>query len=92
SHGEALSVRIVRESLQRLTSGGTLIVYTGAAIIDGVDQFQRAIEPLLREPSFAVTYESIDPDVFGDELAQPAYAEVERIAAVGLKVCVSEAR
>jgi methylase of polypeptide subunit release factors len=83
SHGEALSVRIVRESLQRLTSGGTLIVYTGAAIIDGVDQFQ---------PSFAVTYESIDPDVFGDELAQPAYAEVERIAAVGLKVCVSEAR
>ena len=27
-------------------------------------------------------YEELDPDVFGEELLQPAYAEVDRIAAV----------
>jgi hypothetical protein len=27
-------------------------------------------------------YEELDPDVFGDELDRPAYAAVERIAAV----------
>ena len=31
----------------------------------------------------SLTVEEIDPDVFGEELDQPAYAEVERIAAVG---------
>jgi len=30
--------------------------------------------------------DGVDPDVFGEELGQPAYGEVERIAAVGLVV------
>jgi hypothetical protein len=33
-----------------------------------------------------VTYEELDPDVFGEELEQAQYAQVERIAAVGLRV------
>lgn len=85
-YGESLGVRIVRESLARLSPGGTLIVYTGAAIVAGRDTFRAAIAPLLSSRGLTVEYEELDPDVFGDELAQPAYANVERIAAVGLKV------
>jgi SAM-dependent methyltransferase len=90
AHGEQLAVRVVKESLPRLRRpGGALIVYTGASIVGGNDTFERAIRPLLQAPSLAVEYEELDPDVFGEELDQPAYAEVERIAAVGLRVCVS---
>ena len=39
---------------------------------------------MAREKSAKVHYEEIDPDVFGEELENPAYAEVERIAAVVL--------
>jgi 23S rRNA G2069 N7-methylase RlmK/C1962 C5-methylase RlmI len=86
SFGEELSVRIVREALERLTQPGTLIVYTGAAVVGGVDQFRDAVLPLVDRPGLAVLYEEIDPDVFGEELAVTEYAQVERIAAVGLKV------
>ena len=60
---------------------------------DRVDQLVRAfrvrghmiakVDPLgLPRPH----YEELDPDVFGEELEQPGYELVERIAAVGLKV------
>lgn len=87
--GEALSVRIVREALSRLAAGGTLIMYTGAAVADGVDQFRAAVWPLVERPGLSVNYEELDPDVFGDELANAQYAHVERIAAVGLRVRVT---
>lgn len=82
--GEALSVRIVREALARLARGGTLLLYTGAPIVDGRDVFFAAIAPMLTGLSHG--YEELDPDVFGEELEQPGYEEVERIAAVGLTV------
>jgi release factor glutamine methyltransferase len=91
SYGEALSVRIVREALPRLSPGGTLIVYTGSAIVDGSDKFELAVCAPLRQQGLHVRYEELDPDVFGEELAQVDYREVERIAAVGLSVCVSAA-
>lgn len=80
--GEALSVRIVRESLARLTPGGTLLLYTGAAIVAGRDVFHEAVRTLL--DACEATYVEIDPDVFGEELDRPGYERVERIAAVGL--------
>jgi SAM-dependent methyltransferase len=83
-YGAELSVRIVRESLARLRPGGTLLLYTGAAIVDGRDVFRDAIEPLTR--AHAMHYTELDPDVFGEELDRPAYADVERIAVVGLRV------
>lgn len=88
-HGEGLSVRIVRESLPRLAPGGTLIVYTGSAVVDGVDTFQHAVTPFLPLDGARVDYEELDPDVFGEELDHPGYERVERIAAVGLRVCVT---
>jgi release factor glutamine methyltransferase len=83
--GEALSLRIVRESLERLSRQGTLIVYTGSAIVDGVDTFLRAVTPLLQASGVQVDYEELDPDVFGEELERPDYAGVDRIAVVGLR-------
>jgi release factor glutamine methyltransferase len=88
-YGEALAVRIVREAVPRLRPGGMLILYSGSAIVDGVDVFERQIAAELVAHRTSVTYEELDPDVFGEELEQPGYERVERIAAVGLRVCVS---
>ena len=87
--GEGLAARIVRQALARLSDKGQLIVYTGAAIVDGVDTFLDAILPALRQRGGSYRYEELDPDVFGDELDQPLYQRVERIAAVGLNVQLS---
>ena len=88
NYGEALAARIVREALERLAGGkhgGTLLLYTGAAIVAGHDTFLAAIEPDLRRAQAAFSYEELDPDVFGSELERPAYADVDRIAAVFLQ-------
>jgi len=86
AHGEGLSVRIVREALARLSHGGKLIVYTGSAVVAGRDSFHDAVTPILKDAGVAFSYEELDPDVFGEELSEPGYEQVERIAAVGLKV------
>ena len=84
SFGEALSVRIAREAIERLAPGGTLLLYTGVAVVAGRDVFASQIEPLLAGHEHH--YEELDPDVFGEELGQPGYEQVERIAAVALTV------
>lgn len=88
--GRALSVQIGQEALSRLAPGGRLLLYTGVAIVGGVDAFFADVQPLLNDARFKWSYSEIDPDVFGEELEQPAYAHVERIAAVGLTVTRQE--
>ena len=82
--GAALSIAVVDEAIARLAPGGTLMLYTGVAIVASADPFRLAVEPRLREAGFVWSYEEIDPDVFGEELEQDAYAFSERIAAVWL--------
>ena len=82
--GSELSLRIVREGLPRLAPGGRLILYTGAPIVEGGDPFRDASSALLRQAGVSFSYREIDPDVFGEELDAPAYANAERIAAVAL--------
>jgi SAM-dependent methyltransferase len=84
--GEGLAIRIVQQSLARLAKGGTLLLYTGAPIVRGTDVLAAAIAPLLQAAGVRWEYTELDPDVFGEELDQPHYAEVERIAVVGLRV------
>jgi len=84
--GEGLAARIVTEALDRLSPGGTLLLYTGSAIVDGRDTFRDAIAPALSHPHAFVAYGELDPDVFGEQLEAPEYADVERIAAVLLRV------
>lgn len=82
--GRALSVRIAADALTRLAPGGSLLLYTGVAMIDGTDPFLAELAPLLATSGCDWRYEEIDPDIFGDELLRPIYAHVDRIAAVGL--------
>jgi SAM-dependent methyltransferase len=81
-HGLALTLRIVREAIVRLEPGGTLLLYTGVAIVDGIDPLWQAVQGELERVGAHFSYEELDPDVFGGELREPAYADVERIAVV----------
>ena len=84
--GGGLSERIVREGLAGLTPGGRLVLYTGTAIVRGDDPLLRALLPQLEMLGWPWRYRELDPDVFGEELDQPAYAGAERIAVVALLV------
>lgn len=84
--GAQLSVGIVSESRERLALGGSLVLYTGVAMVAGADAFLEAIKPLVASADYGWTYREIDPDVFGEELEKPGYEGVERIAVVALTV------
>ena len=83
-HGAELSVRIVEESLGRLRRGGSLMLYTGVAITGARDRFLDAIRPMLDSLCDQWSYDELDPDIFGGQLGEPGYEDVERIAAVWL--------
>ncbi|MCA1664276.1 MAG: class I SAM-dependent methyltransferase, partial [Myxococcales bacterium] len=84
--GTDLSERIVAEAVPRLRPDGQLLLYTGAPFVDGQDRLRRRLAPLLEAADVTVDYDELDPDVFGEELEQPAYAEVERIAVVCIDI------
>lgn len=86
--GSDISLRIVLEGLPRLDTNGILILYTAAPVVDGRDTFHASIVEALDHPDVVHEYREIDPDVFGEELENPAYADVDRIAAVSLVVQV----
>jgi len=87
--GFELSVRIVKEALARLESGGQLVLYTGSPVVDGKHPLRASLAPHLASRPCNYTWEELDPDVFGEELDAPAYQEVERIAVVALVVHVA---
>jgi methylase of polypeptide subunit release factors len=84
--GMGLGLRIVTEGMDRLADGGVLFLYTGVPISDGVDRFRRELERIVPQGGFAVDYDEIDPDLFGEELDMPAYRTVDRIAAVAVMI------
>jgi len=82
-HGAQLSLDWAQAALPKLAPGGRLLLYTGSAIVDGRDRLRAALEALAEESGATLAYREIDPDVFGEELETPAYADVERIAVIG---------
>ncbi len=80
--GEGLSLAIAGLAGTRLSPGGTLLLYTGSAICGGVDGFRVLVMARLQATDLQWDYQEIDPDVFGEELLEPAYARADRIAAV----------
>lgn len=84
--GAGLSLRIVEQALNRLAPGGSLLLYTGVAMVDGRDPFFDTVVPRLDSTRFGWTYRELDPDVFGEELLNPGYQRVDRIAVVALTV------
>ena len=83
-YGAALSLSILGAALERLEPGGSLILYTGAVVVDGIDTFYEAAALRLRESASDWRYRELDPDVFGEELDRTPYARADRIAAVCL--------
>lgn len=85
-YGEGLSQRILEQSIARLAPGGRLILYTGTAVVDGVDSFSAWAAGTASVADCSFTRREIDPDVFGEELEREVYHGVDRIAAIGLVV------
>ena len=85
--GTDLSFNILTEGIKRLTPQGTLFLYTGIAISHDGNKFLQAVDHWMQHyPDFKYSYEEIDPDVFREELEQPAYQHIERIAIVLVKL------
>jgi methylase of polypeptide subunit release factors len=84
--GGSLGSRLSREwtlaATQRIAVGGRILLYTGSAVVGGRDALREALERDI-PASYTLRYDELDPDIFGEELASPAYRDVERIAAVG---------
>ncbi len=88
--GAGLSLAILDGALDRLAAGGTLLLYTGAAIVNGADPFKAVATARLGGSGMTWTYEELDPDVFGEELEGGAYTSADRIAAVLLTITKRE--
>jgi methylase of polypeptide subunit release factors len=76
--GGQVSYDMARMAVERLAPGGRLILYTGSAIVRGRDELREALAGL----GCTLRYREIDPDIFGEELDNSAYASVDRIALI----------
>ena len=86
--GGAISLEWVRQGLAKIRPGGAILMYTGAAYIDGQAPLLQAVEQECRAAGASLHVEEIDPDVFGEQLPEPGYEQVERLAAVGIRISV----
>lgn len=82
-HGARLSLDWALAAARRIEPGGAVLLYTGSAIVAGRDRLREALAARLPDLGCGLRYAEIDPDIFGELLAEPGYADVERIAAVG---------
>ena len=85
-YGTRLSLEWVVEGFAKLNPGGRLILHTGVSIVHGEDVLLERLRGALPVDEAIIDYHELDPDIFSEDLDQPAYREVERIAAVGLCV------
>ena len=82
--GGEIALSWATQALATLTRGGSLLLYTGAAVVEGTAPLLEALATLAREARAGFTHRELDPDVFGEELARPDYSQVDRIAALGI--------
>jgi methylase of polypeptide subunit release factors len=82
-HGAALSLQWALAAARMVAPGGRVLLYTGSAIVDGADGLETALRERLPELGCTLRYAELDPDIFGEQLDEPGYEDVERIAAVG---------
>lgn len=78
--GAELPLACVDAAIDRLAVGGTLVLFTGAVIVDGENQFHNEAARRLDRAGLAWKYCEVDPDAYGEELSGPAYARADRIA------------
>lgn len=82
-HGARLSLDWAIAGARKLAPGGRMLLYTGSAIIDGKDPLRAALQAQAPANDYALAYRELDPDIFGEQLTEKAYRDVERIAAIG---------
>ncbi|MCJ1290121.1 hypothetical protein MMC34_001657 [Xylographa carneopallida] len=91
--GLALPLRVVEESVPLLADRGLLIVYTAVPIPHQNPAYDPFLEHLSKVAGATlVSYKILHPDMFGEELSSPAYADVGRIQAVGAVLRKREGR
>jgi methylase of polypeptide subunit release factors len=90
--GGEVALSWARQAIAALAPGGALLLYTGAAFVEGEAPLLEELRSLSGDTGADLTTREIDPDVFGDELARPDYARVDRIAAVGIRMMKSRHR
>jgi hypothetical protein len=84
--GGEVSLGWVQQALAGLVPGGTMLLYTGAAYVAGRAPLIDEIAGACADAGATFDDEEIDPDVFGEELDEPHYRGVERIAAIGIVI------
>ncbi|CAO4179711.1 methyltransferase [Methylorubrum aminovorans] len=80
--GAGLSLRVVEAAAERLAPGGSLVLFTGSAIVEGQDGFRVEAGAICEQAGLDWSYREFDPDEYGEELDNPGYAAAERIALV----------
>jgi methylase of polypeptide subunit release factors len=81
--GTEVSLDWARRAMSHLRPGGRLLLYTGAPMVGGRDVMADGLRAAAHDGGCRLDYRELDPDIFSETLRQPAYAGVERIAAVG---------
>lgn len=84
--GGRLSLDWALGGIRLLAPRGRLVMHTGVSIVNGRDVVRDAFTERLPSADYALDYGLLDPDIFGDELSSEVYADVDRIAAVGLRI------
>jgi methylase of polypeptide subunit release factors len=85
-YGGEVSLNWTGQALAALAPGGTMLLYTGAAYAGGRAPLLEQLANACAGAGASLEFAEIDPDVFGEELDQPHYRHVERIAAVGIVI------
>jgi hypothetical protein len=81
-NGSGTTMAMARFTLPRLAKHGRFILYSGSAIVSGEDTLKGRLARLAEDQDCRLRYWELDPDVFGEELANPQYAQVDRIALI----------
>lgn len=88
--GGEVALNWAKQAMACLAARGAMLLYTGAAYVNGEAPLAIALGSACAKAGFDCHVIEIDPDVFGDELSQPQYASVERIAALGMLIRASK--
>ncbi|MFJ1269934.1 arginine deiminase family protein [Legionella lytica] len=83
-YGVEIALNIIKQAMEYLREGSSLVMYTGSCIINGEDIFLKRCKKNISGIKYHFSYEEIDSDIFSEELGSTPYKNVERIAAVGL--------
>lgn len=77
---------MIDTALEHLAEASQFLLYTSVAMSNGDDPLRAALTSMLDEFDGDWHYSENDPDVFGEVLERPVYADIDRIAVVGLRV------